>query len=554
MAKRYADQRQSAAPGSQPAEPADSTVELAAADLEEIYRVAPVGLCFLDRDLRFVRINEFLAAVNGVPVEAHIGRTLREVVPNIADRTEELYLQVIATGQPALNFEVVGRTHAAETADRTWLVSYTPLFRQGEVVGVNTVVQDITARAEAERGLAAARAQLEARVEERTAELSAALNTIEGGIRKRQQLEGLMRAKTEIINQIDGAIHCTDLDGFITDCNEGVEELYGYSASDILGRHESVFMPPGEDRRFQALRNRFATTSERMETSTRIRRKDGEFIRVNLISAPLTDDDDNIVGMWTHSWDATAREQAEHALSLHREALDHVQRIMTMGEMVAGLAHEIRQPLAAIMSYARGCIVRMEAGNVDVDALLGAVQAIEEQGGRASAVVDSLRRFTKKHSATREATDINELVRDAVALWELGDTGTRGRVEVELDLKKGLSSVSIDRVQIEQVMVNLLSNAEDSIDRAGKGEGRIVVKTGAVGSSAVAVAVADTGAGIEAESAGELFEPFVTTKPHSMGMGLSVCRRIVESHGGEISIADSPEGGAEVSFVLPVSG
>lgn len=228
------------------------------AELEALYETAPVGLCMVDRDLRYVRINERLAAINGPSPADHIGRTVREVIPEIADVVEALYRKVIDSGEPELNFEIRGETPAFPGDERVYLVSYFPLKRTGQVVGVNTVVQDITARKTAE---------------------------------EKQQRQA------QILDQVHDAVSAMSLNGTVRTWNRAARRLYGYEEHEVVGRKiEFLFFE--EDR--PRLRSRVMESLERdgyHEATLRSRKKTGEEVYVEARLCLLKSEGDQPIGL-----------------------------------------------------------------------------------------------------------------------------------------------------------------------------------------------------------------------------------------------------------------
>ncbi len=250
------------------------------------------------------------------------------------------------------------------------------------------------------------------------------------------------------------------------------------------------------------------------------------------------------------------RRRAEETARARQKEMDHVARLSILGEMASNLAHELNQPLGAIANYARGCTRRLASGTADPAQLADITRAIAEQAERAGQIIARIRNFVRKRASQMEPTDVNEAVRAAFALCE-GQART-GNASIALDLADGLPPVLADRVQIEQVVLNLIKNALDAMQdgSAGAAGGRarsVTVRTGRDGDGRVEVVVADRGHGLSEEARARLFDPFFTTKPGGMGLGLSICRTIVEAHGGHLWATDNPGGGAAMRFVLPVA-
>jgi two-component system sensor histidine kinase/response regulator len=244
-----------------------------------------------------------------------------------------------------------------------------------------------------------------------------------------------------------------------------------------------------------------------------------------------------------------AAERNIHNRQLHEVQLQliHVSRLTELGQMVSALAHEVNQPLTAAASYVRAgrrLIHAAEIGKAD-DALQKAV----DQVTRASQVIQRLRQFVKKADAPRSAEDVRQVVEEASALALLGAEGHG--VHLELDFAADASLVFIDKVQIQQVLVNLIRNAVEAMQSSTRWE--LVIKTMVSPGGKVELSVKDSGPGLTADVREKLFQPFVTTKSAGMGVGLSICRGIIEAHGGQMWLADNPDGGADFHFTLPVA-
>ncbi len=250
------------------------------------------------------------------------------------------------------------------------------------------------------------------------------------------------------------------------------------------------------------------------------------------------------------------RRRAEENARERRKEMDHVARLSILGEMASNLAHELNQPLGAIANYARGCTRRLEMGTVEPAQLAEVTRAIAEQADRAGQIIARIRNFVRKRASQLEPTAVNEAVHAALALCE--GQARNGNTIIARDLADDLPLVLADRVQIEQVVLNLVKNALDAMQdvaggRAGGSVRTVTVRTGRDEEGRVEVAVADQGHGISEEARARLFDPFFTTKPGGMGLGLSICRTIVEAHGGHLWATDNPGGGAVMRFVLPIA-
>ncbi len=248
---------------------------------------------------------------------------------------------------------------------------------------------------------------------------------------------------------------------------------------------------------------------------------------------------------------ALARNRAEEHAAQLRNQLARAARVTTMGELAAAIAHEVNQPLCAIVSNAQAARRILTAGAPDMEELRDALQDILQDGERGSAVLARIRRFLSRAPAERRPVDINDLIREVAAVMrtEMG----RRRVVVKLQLADNLPPVLGDRVQLEQVILNLMANGADAMDDV-KGKSRdLVIRSSANGTETVAIAVQDAGAGLDPGSAGRLFEPFFTTKPGGMGMGLAISKSIVEDHGGRLWAGPNAGPGATFQLSLPAT-
>jgi two-component system sensor histidine kinase TtrS len=244
------------------------------------------------------------------------------------------------------------------------------------------------------------------------------------------------------------------------------------------------------------------------------------------------------------------RQRAEARARRHEAELAHVSRVNTMGEIASGLAHELNQPLSAIGNFARGSLRRLEEGRINAAAFREAMEQVVEQTGRAGQIIRRVRGFLRKHEPRRGRIDLNRAVEEVAGLLD-HDARSHG-VEIQLRLARPLPPVAGDMIEIEQVILNLAKNAIDAMTEADAPDRRLTIETEAVQQGeAVRLSVSDSGPGITPEVRERLWEPFFTTRANGLGIGLAICRSIVESHDGRITAASEPEGGAVLSFELP---
>ena len=274
--------------------------------------------------------------------------------------------------------------------------------------------------------------------------------------------------------------------------------------------------------------------------------KSGErlVVDVHLTCVGQRENQDFIIG---HVTDRTREVEAAAGLQLAQRRIAQAGRLTTLGEMATAIAHEINQPLTAISTYAQACRRLLDADDSDPQVIRPAFDSIYEQSMRAGEVVRRIRGFVRDRESTRRHEDINDIVTSSVdlAAFELRES----KVETRLELAPGLPRILVDRIQIQQVCLNLIRNAIDAL--AEKRSEREIVLLTSTSEDRIQVSVADNGDGIAEELQPTLFQPFLTTKEHGMGLGLSISQSIIDTHGGKLAYANAEGGGAIFTFELP---
>jgi hypothetical protein len=248
--------------------------------------------------------------------------------------------------------------------------------------------------------------------------------------------------------------------------------------------------------------------------------------------------------------DITDRKQTAEVARQQEDRLQRTARLITMGEMASTLAHELNQPLSAIANYCAGSVTRLQAGNAKTDEVLAAMQKASFQADRAGKIIRRVREFVKKSEPRRSAVRITEVLDDAIGFADIDARRTRMRIHTEIE--PDLPPVYADRIMIEQVLLNLIRNGLDAMSDTLPEQRVLTVRVRRFGEALVEVAVIDRGHGISEEGRRQLFTPFYTTKAEGMGMGLNICRSIVEFHNGRLIVDANPEGGTIFSFTLPM--
>jgi PAS domain S-box-containing protein len=280
----------------------------------------------------------------------------------------------------------------------------------------------------------------------------------------------------------------------------------------------------------------------------RLRRHDGEFRRVFDIGVPRFNPDRSFAGYIGSCIDVTETRGAEEQLRHAQEDLARVTRVVAMGELAAAIAHEVNQPLTAIVTNGQFCLRELDGAASNPDELRAAIGEIVNDGTRASAVISRIRGLLTKEVPDRTELDINQIIQDVTIL--LRHEFTRHRVSLRTELASDLPRVPGDPVQLQQVLINLITNAIEATSSSTNGRREVLIRS-AQKADGVVVQVQDSGLGIEPGLANRVFEPFFTTKAKGIGMGLSISHSIIESHGGRIGIAPSSTG-ALFEFTLPI--
>jgi C4-dicarboxylate-specific signal transduction histidine kinase len=246
------------------------------------------------------------------------------------------------------------------------------------------------------------------------------------------------------------------------------------------------------------------------------------------------------------------RRRAEEQSQQHLAELAHVARLSTVGEMVAELTHELNQPLSAICSHAQACKRLLDSGDRDsAQELVASLNQVNEQGTRAAEIIRRLRRFVAKAKPLEAVVDVNAMIRDVAELMNMD--ARLAEAEVLLALTEPLPPVVGDRIQLEQVLVNLMRNGFESLQESNNHPRRLTLLTGLSGSQNIIVGVHDNGLGLASDAVNHIFERFFTTKAKGMGMGLSICKSIIENHGGSFWATPDRDGGAAFYFTLPIN-
>ncbi len=356
-----------------------------------------------------------------------------------------------------------------------------------------------------------------------------------------------------ILETIPDAMIVIDPKGAIQSFSTAAERLFGYKAADVLDRNVSMLMPSPYREGHDAYLARYLRTGERKIIGVgRVvvgERKDGSTFPMELAVGEMRSNDKLFFTGFIR--DLTERQKTEGRLQELQAELIHISRLTAMGEMASTLAHELNQPLSAISNYLKGARRILDGKADNKPALVAeALEKASDQSLRAGQIISRLRNFVARGEAERRVESLSKLLEEASALALVGakDQG----VKVRFDLDTGNDLVFADKVQVQQVVLNLIRNAIEAM--AETPTRQLVISSAPDGQRMVRVSVSDTGSGLAPDILPQLFQPFVTTKQHGMGVGLSISKTIIEAHGGRLWAEPNPGGGTAFHLTLKLAG
>ena len=371
--------------------------------------------------------------------------------------------------------------------------------------------------------------------------------------------ERLQRARAEstareahlqsILDTVPEAMIVIDQLGLIQSFSSTAQRLFGYTAEEVLGKNVRMMMPSPYRENHDGYIERYLSTGERRIIGIgRVvvgERKDGSTFPMELAVGEMRSGTGRFFTGFIR--DLTERQQTEARLQELQSELVRISRLTALGEMASALAHELNQPLSAITNYMKGSQRLLENQSDQSSVMVkDALNKAAEQSIRAGQIIRRLRDFVARGESERRVESVKKLIEEASALALVGAKQTSVQVRFKFD--PDLDLVLADKVQIQQVILNLMRNAIEAMEQSTRRQ--LLVGTEPAGDESLAVIVADTGPGIAPEIASQLFQPFVTTKSHGMGVGLSISRTIVEAHGGQITVEPNPRGGTIFRFTL----
>ncbi len=381
------------------------------------------------------------------------------------------------------------------------------------------------------------------------------LRALSRHVQRRLATEQALRAEHAFRKAMEDSLvtgmRAVDLSGRVVYVNPAFCKMVGYSAQELIGREAPQRYWPPEEREYieAALRAARAPDAPRAGIELKLMRCGGEWFDALLYEAPLIDAEGRQAGWMGSLLDITERKRARERARQQEEKLAATARLVTMGEMASAIAHELNQPLSAIASYTTGCLNVLDAGEPPRSELKEALQKVAQQAQRAGRIIRRVYEFVRKSEPAKTAVRINAVVDEAVGFVD-AEAHKRG-VKIRSQLSQADPELHADRLMLQEVLLNLVRNGMDAM-AATPPENRQILITSESNGASVIVCVADRGCGLTPEVQEKLFEPFFTTKPEGMGMGLNICRSIVELHRGRLWAEPNPGGGTVFSFSLPV--
>lgn len=457
--------------------------------------------------------NRGAEAIFGYTADEMIGRPLATLLPPGREGEEAEILARVREGGRIDHFETQRRRKDGKIIDVS--VTISPLYdSEGRLAGASKVARDITTTS---------RAQQELR--EREAHLQSVLDTV------------------------PDAMVVIDTRGIMQSFSVTAQKLFGYAAQEAIGRNVSMLMPEPDRSRHDGYLERYLSTGERRIIGIgRVvvgQRKDGSTFPMELSVGEMRSGPRRFFTGFLR--DLTERQQTQQRLQDLQSELIFMSRFTALGEMASTLAHELNQPLTAIASYLNGARRLLDGGKrEDLPQVREAMDIAAGQALRAGQVIKRLREFVARGESDRQVENLRQLIEEAAALALVGAKQMRVRVYFDFDPRAEL--VFVDKVQVQQVLLNLIRNAVEAMQETSKRE--LAITTHLLEAEMTEIRVADTGPGIAPEVMARLFQPFVTTKAQGMGVGLSISRTIIEAHGGRLSAEPNPGGGTLFRLTL----
>lgn len=521
------------------------------ADYQLIFDNTIVGICYT-RDRVAIRCNRRLEEMFGYAAGELAHQSARILYPSVE-----------AFDKTALGYEKL-RSQEIYSDERIMMRKDGSLFWcnvSGKAVDPDNpqrtaiwIFQDISERKHAEEELQRANERLEQAIEERTAELRQANESLRAEIERRRVTEQALEVSREkykaLFESFPIGISITDEQGEVIEINQALSHnrSQAISAREMRAAGATVVRQDGSPIAKDQLPGMRALRERRAihDVELGVRSMNGKTRWFSTTAAPIPVEGYGVV---IAQVDITDRRRMEEQERRQRSELARVSRLNTMGEMAAALAHELGQPLSSVLNYLHGCQLRLDAGEQNLAVLRSGISQAIGDAERAGDIVKNIRQFVRQHEPKATPTDLNALIREMVTFLDFERRECKAQILMSLaDL---LPALSLDPLEIKQVIVNLVKNGLDASTELPEASRVLEISTKTVGRKWVEVSVSDRGKGIGKEDSSRIFDAFYSTKDNGMGLGLAICRSIVESHGGSLAAGDNSHGGATFTFRLP---
>ena len=367
-------------------------------------------------------------------------------------------------------------------------------------------------------------------------------------ITERKRIKDALRTHSQVLHSMSEAVSFVDEQGLIRFTNPAFDAMFGYDSGELIGRSVTICNAATPEENERIVSDVMTTIACKGVWAGEFRnvKKDGAVFWTAAHISQVADD--GIVRFVAIQQDITERKKADEQLASLTTQLAHASRLGTLGEMSAGLAHELNQPLTALCLYSAAA--RDAGASVDSPQLQEYLRYVDEQAHRAGEIIRRMRAFASRQSSRREPSDINQLLLEVAAILE--SDLRQSRVQTVWQLADCPPMISVDRIQIQQVVVNIIRNAGEAMLQPGVEVRRLTIRS-KVEDGEIRVSISDTGTGLSPSTMATLFDPFQSTKSNGLGLGLAICRTLIEAHGGSIGVIPDEAPGATFYFVLPIT-
>jgi len=365
---------------------------------------------------------------------------------------------------------------------------------------------------------------------------------------KLQESEQRFRQVAESVGEF---IWEVDAEGRYTYASPAVEKTLGFTPAELVGKKHfyDLFIPSDREERKAAAFQVFAERKPFRNFPNANVSKSGQIVHLETSGTPVLDAEGNLVGYCGADMDVTERKQAEQDLAQHRSEVAHLSRVTTLGEISGSLAHELGQPLGAILTNTDSIEMHLRSSAPNLEEVRAILADIRRDDLRASEIIHGIRAFLRRQELDMQPLEVRHLAEETVKL--LSSDAAARKTSVGFEIPPSLPRVRGDRVHLQQVLLNLLVNAMDAMSACPVADRRIAIRASRPNPHTVEIAVSDVGVGIPLGELDRLFTPFHTTKQAGLGLGLPICRSIIEAHGGSISVQNNPDRGTTARFTIP---